>query len=93
MRLLFLGRIDPKKGIENLLAACQRLANVGRPWSLTIAGSGDAAYTAGLEENARKLGLRERVSFVGEVRGQAKADLSPPATSRSFPRTRRISPW
>jgi len=85
LRLLFLGRIDPKKGIENLLAACQLLANVSRPWSLTIAGSGDAAYTAALEENACRLGLREHVSFVGEVRGQAKADLLAASDLAVFP--------
>ena len=85
LRLLFLGRIDPKKGIENLLAACWGLSSAGRPWSLIIAGSGDAAYTAGLVENARNLGLREHVSFVGEVRGQAKADLFAESDLAVFP--------
>jgi len=85
LRLLFLGRIDPKKGLENLLAACQRLGNLGPPWSLTIAGSGDAAYTAALQQKARNLGLRERVSFVGEVRGQAKADLFAESDLAVFP--------
>jgi glycosyltransferase involved in cell wall biosynthesis len=84
LRLLFLGRIDPKKGIENLLAACPHLT-IGRPWSLTIAGSGDSAYTSGLEEKAHELGLRERVSFVGEVRGQAKADLFATSDFAIFP--------
>lgn len=84
LRLLFLGRIDPKKGIENLLAACQRL-HIEKPWSLTIAGSGDAAYTAGLEECARHLGLRERVRFAGEVRGQAKAHLFAESDLAVFP--------
>ena len=85
LRLLFLGRLDPKKGIENLLAACQGLSNLDQLWSLTIAGSGDAAYTAGLEENARTLGLREQVSFVGEVRGQAKTDLFAASDLAVFP--------
>lgn len=85
LRLLFLGRIDPKKGIENLLTACQGLSNADRPWSLTIAGSGDAAYTAGLVENARNLGLREQVRFVGEVRGQAKTDLFAASDLAVFP--------
>jgi glycosyltransferase involved in cell wall biosynthesis len=85
LRLLFLGRLDPKKGIENLLAACQRLSNRGQPWSLAIAGSGDAAYTASLQQNAHDLGLREQVSFVGEVRGQAKADLFAASDLAVFP--------
>ena len=41
LRLLYIGRLDPKKGLENLLDACARLAF---PWTLTIAGAGDDAY-------------------------------------------------
>jgi len=85
LRLLFLGRIDAKKGIENLLAACQRLRNLDKPWSLVIAGTGDAAYTAGLEKNARALGVRDQVSFLGEARGQAKADLFAESDLAVFP--------
>jgi glycosyltransferase involved in cell wall biosynthesis len=85
LRLLFLGRIDPKKGIENLLAACRGLSHLEQPWSLTIAGSGDAAYTASLQQNAHDLGLREQVSFAGEVRGQAKADLFAASDIAVFP--------
>jgi len=85
LRLLFLGRIDPKKGIENLLAACQRLRNLDKPWSLVIAGTGDVAYTAGLVENARALGVHDQVTFVGEVRGQVKADLFAESSVAVFP--------
>jgi len=85
LRLLFLGRIDPKKGVENLLAACQRLRNLDRPWSLAIAGSGDAVYAARLEENARRLGVDEQVKFLGEVRGQAKTDLFAASDLAVFP--------
>ena len=85
LRLLFLGRIDPKKGIENLFAAVQRLRHLDRPWILTIAGSGDATYTAGLEEQVRLLGLMENVRFAGEVRGQAKSDLFAASDLAVFP--------
>jgi glycosyltransferase involved in cell wall biosynthesis len=86
LRLLFLGRLDPKKGIENLLAACRTLAGrLDPPWKLVIAGSGSAAYTAGLEETVRNLGLRDQVRFVGEVRGQAKADLFAESDLAVFP--------
>jgi len=85
LRLLFLGRIDPKKGIENLLAACRRLRNLDRPWSLAIAGSGDIAYTSRLEENAQQFGVHEQVRFVGEVRGRAKADLFAESDLAIFP--------
>ncbi len=39
LRLLFLGRLDPKKGIENLLAACQRL-QLESPWCVDHRGLG-----------------------------------------------------
>jgi len=84
LRLLFLGRLDPKKGIENLLAACQSL-HLDRPWCLTIAGSGDAAYSAALEQSARQLGVGEHVRFAGEVRGEAKAELFAASDLAVFP--------
>ena len=84
LRLLFLGRLDPKKGIENLLAACSSL-HLERPWSLTIAGSGDAPYSAALEHTAAQLGLGDRVRFVGEVRGEAKAELFATSDLAIFP--------
>jgi glycosyltransferase involved in cell wall biosynthesis len=84
LRLLFLGRLDPKKGIENLLDACQGL-NLDRPWLLTVAGSGDAAYTAGLAEKTRRLGLQGQVRFAGEVRGEAKFDLFAASDLAIFP--------
>ncbi len=85
LRLLFLGRIDRKKGIENLLAAVQRLRHLDPLWILTIAGSGDASYTAGLQEQVRPLGLVENVRFAGEVRGQAKSDLFAASDLAVFP--------
>ena len=86
LRLLFLGRLDPKKGIESLLAACRMLAGrLGRRWKLAIAGSGGAAYTAELKQTARHLGLGEQVSFVGEAREKAKADLFAESDLAVFP--------
>jgi glycosyltransferase involved in cell wall biosynthesis len=69
LRLLFIGRIDPKKGIENLLDACARL---DFPWILTIAGSGEEAYLRSIEARVHSLGLDEMVTMTGEVRDDAK---------------------
>ena len=52
---------------------------------MTIAGSGDAAYSAALEESARQLGLRERIRFAGDVRGEAKAELFAASDLAVFP--------
>ena len=58
-RLLYVGRIDPRKGIDLAIRAL-----VDLPGELTIAGGGDMAYRAELERLAAGLGLAERVRFV-----------------------------
>jgi len=74
LRLLFLGRLDPIKGLENLVAACRLLEGpAAPPWSLTVAGSGSPAYRERLVALVRELSLTRRVSFVGEVDQAAKA--------------------
>jgi glycosyltransferase involved in cell wall biosynthesis len=74
LRLLSLGRLDPIKGIENLLHACATLKKagplgLGRPFSLTIAGAGDAAYTRALTDLVAALSLGDQVKLVGPVHG------------------------
>ena len=76
LRLLYLGRLHPIKGIENLLSACGILnEKYERTWSLTIAGSGDPGYVKGLSERIRQLSLGGQVTLVGEVTGEAKEEL------------------
>ena len=63
LRLGFLGRLDPAKGIELLLDA---LASVPpQAVQLSIAGRGSAEYQAALKARAAAL---TNVSFVGQVR-------------------------
>ncbi len=69
LRLLFIGRLDPKKGIENLLDACARL---DFPWTLIIAGGGDDAYLRSIAGRIRALGLGEKAFMAGEVLDDAK---------------------
>jgi glycosyltransferase involved in cell wall biosynthesis len=73
LRMLFLGRLDPKKGIENLLLACQRLlSDPGFDWSLTVAGSGAPDYEASLRALAERVGVSSRTTFTGSVESEAK---------------------
>lgn len=69
LRLLFMGRLDPKKGIENLLHAMLQLEPTA---VLTICGSGDPSYESALGQLADGLGLSGRVRFEGHVTGAAK---------------------
>jgi glycosyltransferase involved in cell wall biosynthesis len=68
--LLFLGRLDPKKGIENLLHAIYLLRD-SNIW-LDVCGTGNPVYAKGLRELSESLGLAQRVKFLGHVEGEAK---------------------
>lgn len=66
LTILFIGRLDPKKGIENLIEATAALDLAN--WRLKIAGQGDSAYVAKL----RRLATDPRVEFCGYLEGQQK---------------------
>jgi glycosyltransferase involved in cell wall biosynthesis len=61
VRLGYLGRLDPVKGVELLLAASRDLAADG--WELRIAGTGESRFVESLE----KLPRHHNVRFVGRV--------------------------
>jgi glycosyltransferase involved in cell wall biosynthesis len=67
--LLFIGRLHPIKGIENLLQAMTLTKTKNK---LAICGEGDPAYEARLRSYVAELGLTERVSLYGEVVDEIK---------------------
>jgi glycosyltransferase involved in cell wall biosynthesis len=71
LRLLYLGRLHPIKGIENLLRA---LPLAQTKISLDICGEGDAQYEARLRALVDELDLTRTVRFHGRVDGDAKED-------------------
>ena len=76
LRLVFLGRLDPKKGIENLLHACARLNQRSEvAFSLTIGGAGKPSYTRSLRDRIAALSLTTQVKMIGAVHGEAKRTL------------------
>jgi glycosyltransferase involved in cell wall biosynthesis len=68
--ILFLGRINWKKGLDRLLEAVVRL-DAGH---LVVAGD-DHGYRAELERLVRERGVSDRVTFTGPVVGRDKAAL------------------
>jgi glycosyltransferase involved in cell wall biosynthesis len=73
LRLGFVGRLDPKKGIENLLAACRIVKERGAlEFSLTIAGAGSPEYEAKLRDAIERSELSNEVTMLGDVRGDEK---------------------
>ena len=71
LRLMFLGRLAPKKGIENLLQAMQLLNDP--TIQLMIYGTGDTNYAIRLKSLALRLDLFGNAAFfAGHVDGEAK---------------------
>jgi glycosyltransferase involved in cell wall biosynthesis len=69
-RLLYLGRLHPKKGLENLLRAWARLDCRG--WQLAVAGIDDGGHQKRLVALASELRVQDTVEFPGPKIGEAK---------------------
>ena len=63
--VLFVGRLEPVKNVDVLLAALGRLAAAGHDFRAQIVGDGSAR--AALEAQSEALGLRGRVTFRGAL--------------------------
>jgi glycosyltransferase involved in cell wall biosynthesis len=59
----FVGRITEEKGLQTLVEALSRVKEL--PWHLVLIGTGDLAER--LKNQARRLGLYERLTFLGYV--------------------------
>lgn len=97
VQLLYTGRIDPSKGLDELLAALQLLQGSGKKYQLHIVGwEYQRGYLAVLKKKARKYGIAGQTFFHGVqplkkplFDRYKKADifLCPSVTSEGFPRT------
>ncbi len=73
--ILFLSRIDPKKGLELLLQAVKILFERWNDFILIIAGAGEDAYEDKIKGLVRDNNLAERAIFTGFVQGEEKLSL------------------
>jgi glycosyltransferase involved in cell wall biosynthesis len=69
IKLLFLSRIHPKKGLDLLLPVLKDLPG---NWELTIAGEGDEQYKQVLKMKAEKLGISGKISWAGHLSSEVK---------------------
>ncbi|MEA2570936.1 MAG: hypothetical protein QOI24_2937 [Acidobacteriota bacterium] len=69
--ILALGRVSWKKGLDRLIAALPHIDDA----TLTIAGNDEEELTPRLREQARTLGVEQRITFLGDVGGDAKYEL------------------
>jgi glycosyltransferase involved in cell wall biosynthesis len=77
LRLLYAGRLAAEKGVETAILALAALVSNGRAAgvSLTLAGSGQEAYTRQLQDLVGRHGLERHVSFLGWVPNEQMPDL------------------
>lgn len=70
-RILFISRIHPIKGLENLLEAWSQLEEKFPEWTLQIAGVGEDSYVLDVTNRSSDLCLKRTV-FVGPLYGDHK---------------------
>jgi len=63
--MLAVGRVEPLKGTDTLIDALGRLPRSRRDYRLWLAGQVEPAYRAKLEAQAERLGVADRVEFLG----------------------------
>ena len=71
LRLLYVGRLHPLKGLDVLLAALAEVPDV----NLTVVGRDEQGQQARLERQCRASGLADRVQFAGVVAESRKHEL------------------
>lgn len=68
--VLFLGRLHPKKQPEVAIDAFHRVAVLDESLHLVLAGPSEAGYRTELAARAAGLGITDRVTFTGLLRGE-----------------------
>lgn len=71
-KLIYLSRIEEKKGLELLFEALSKLSFT---WHLTIAGSGEEGYVDTLKLKVKNLNLDNNINWVGQVKNENKFNL------------------
>ena len=86
-RLLYLSRLDPKKGLDLLIPALEQLAQEGLEFHLILAGANpqDPAYEQGVCDRIHHSPLAPRTTLTGFVTGATKAALLKTADCFVFP--------
>ncbi len=70
--LLFLSRVDAKKGLELLLAAFAQVHARQPDTRLIICGEGEPSYVAALQQSAAALGIADHITWAGLVVGELR---------------------
>lgn len=76
-KVLYLGRLDPSKGIELLISAIGLLMAESEEaqFHLDIAGAGESSYCSRLRSLCKVVGVENLVTFHGHLDGEKKQNL------------------
>lgn len=74
-RILFLGRIHPKKGLDLLVSAWSGLVGLAREWEIVIAGPDEGGHQDEIQSLICDNQLDDFIRFVGPVSGDDKVRL------------------
>ncbi|MBK0382055.1 glycosyltransferase [Pedobacter sp. SD-b] len=72
LHLIFLSRIERKKGLELLFEA---LATHNFNWKLSVVGNGELSYAESLRQKAKSLKIDDKINWMGAVYGNEKFGL------------------
>ncbi|HEX5397665.1 MAG TPA: glycosyltransferase [Verrucomicrobiae bacterium] len=72
--ILFLSRLNPKKGLDLLIEAFAKMRN-SKGGLLVIVGDGEASYEQSLREQAKRLGVAEDILWAGFLAGEEKLSV------------------
>jgi glycosyltransferase involved in cell wall biosynthesis len=81
--LLFIARLIPAKGLADVIHACAVLRDRGIAFKLICVGDGPARADA--EDQVERLGIKERVRFLGQVPESQTAEFYASSTLLVFP--------
>lgn len=71
--ILYLSRVFPKKGIENLIEAWAKIENkIRKDWEIKIAGNGDEKYISQIKNLISEKKLESEIKIIGPKFGEDK---------------------
>lgn len=74
--ILFLSRIHPKKGIEFLISAWEKIdITIRKDWQIKIVGAGDENYISSLKKLISLSALENEIQLIGPLYGTDKSEV------------------
>ena len=72
VKLIFSGRIEPNKGIENIISILEKVDNKGINFEFTFVGGGDINF---YKKMLSKINIKSKISFIGWVKQREVFDF------------------